>query len=511
MEKLFAAFGDLKITSFRDLLGKFGLADLPVGHMYGIAGGIFVFAVTIISVLVLLVKGGSLTRIAEQAQGEGELAARMLTDRTALRKQRGLLLERLIGCRDYLVQAKAEAVLSEEKSEYPHVTEKLLNFDPKLPYGEAGAGTPPEVVDEDSNAVVVPKPGRMVSDMQKILSTQKKGDAAEVTPEMRVYETHFIEAYRACQDLPGGKILPGLPEARFEAYARSFAAAPDNGGTTAKWYRRSYGRMYEALSCRTHGEEGRFRKLYQTRPRDIVGRTVRLEPLEPARHAEELALATCGDAHGKDTEYDPMDVWGFLPYGPFHTAYDMAAGPIFDRKSGEGGFAIVEHVTEKVIGAILLYSDDPQNLTIGIEVPVTKPTCDGTVEHMEACFLVMDRLFAYGYRRVHMSCDSQDAIARKVPGRLGMTQEGLVLKDQVVRDANRDSLLFAMLNSDWDKGARTFLFGKLHGDAAARADRLNLENGEGDDQKIASLKEQAECAKAKKKEAKADAQTKKQK
>mmetsp|Transcript_6485 Transcript_6485/g.14014 ORF Transcript_6485/g.14014 Transcript_6485/m.14014 type:complete len:213 (-) Transcript_6485:226-864(-) len=190
-----------------------------------------------------------------------------------------------------------------------------------------------------------------------------------------------------------------------------------------------------------------------------------------------------------------MDVWGFLPYGPFKNAEEIASSPIFNREHGEGGFAIVESVTEQVIGCVLLSNDNPQNLTIKLEVPIMKPTCDGSCEELEAAFLLLDRLFAYGYRRVYLTTDKEDAIARKVPARIGMTQEGLILKDMIVREANRDSLLFAMLNSDWDRGARYYLFAKLHCEPAARADKTNLEKEEEEDEKQESLKLQAEKAK----------------
>jgi hypothetical protein len=58
-------------------------------------------------------------------------------------------------------------------------------------------------------------------------------------------------------------------------------------------------------------------------------------------------------------------------------------------------------------------------------------------------------------------------------GRLGFTQEGLIPKDRSVKESNRDSLIYGMLNSDWDKGARAFMFKKLHGDKAMRADAAN--------------------------------------
>ena len=84
--------------------------------------------------------------------------------------------------------------------------------------------------------------------------------------------------------------------------------------------------------------------------------------------------------------------------------------------------------------------------------------------------LLLDRLFAFGYRRVQICVDSQDVRGKRLPNRLGFTQEGEILKHMIVKDANRDSLIYGMLNSDWDYGARAFVFRKVHGDKMQKID-----------------------------------------
>ncbi|EED90410.1 hypothetical protein THAPSDRAFT_263515, partial [Thalassiosira pseudonana CCMP1335] len=181
------------------------------------------------------------------------------------------------------------------------------------------------------------------------------------------------------------------------------------------------------------------------------GRTCRLEALEEQRHLNNLWEITSGNA-----AYNPDEVWGFLDYGPFQNAKSMKESGVFQLERNEAAFAIVEAVTDRLLGLIRLTKDDPQNLNVQMELPVLKPTSDGTVQQMEACFLLLDRLFAYGYRRVQMSVDSQDVRGKRLPGRLGFTQEGQIPKDMIVKEANRDSVIYGMLNSDWDKGARAF-------------------------------------------------------
>jgi len=266
-----------------------------------------------------------------------------------------------------------------------------------------------------------------------------------------------------------GPILGGRPSHRFEAYARAYAGC---GNRTSLAYRWSYARAYESMAGKSHESDETFKSLFRDRPHDIIGRTCRLEPLDADRHANDLWEITSGNAYKEHKAYNPDEVWGFLDCGPFETPRSLLESEVFRQSENRNrsAFAIVESITDRLLGAIHLTNDDPKNLTIQMELPIIKPTSDSTTEQMEACFLLLDRLFAHGYRRVQMCVDTQDVRGKRLPGRLGFTQEGLIPKHMIVKDANRDSLIYGMLNSDWDKGARAFLFRKLHGVAAQNAD-----------------------------------------
>jgi hypothetical protein len=156
-----------------------------------------------------------------------------------------------------------------------------------------------------------------------------------------------------------------------------------------------------------------------------------------------------------------------------------------------------------VIGVIHLTNDDPKNLSIQIEMPIIKPSSEESQEQMEACFLIMDRLFAFGYRRIQVSLDSQDTNNKNLALRLGFTQEGYFPKHMIVKNANRDSWVYGMINSDWQKGARSALFKKLHGATMQKADSINnAKEGELEQQQIfLKEKKKLEAAQAQKKNA----------
>lgn len=445
-EKLKNAFHTLTghVSSVDDFLAAFGLINMPSAQRYGIMFGFIVFILTICAVVTLLVLGGSFSRMAEQLQ-TGEVT---VPDPVSARSKRSLLLEHLLESRDRMVK---------ENYPPPKTTTEITKLMAMILNVPIRSGNVAELTDE---------------------SEEKRVTQSRFIPPG--YQKDYVEAYKACQDKPGGPTMSGLPEARFEAYARAFAST---GPHVHRDYRRSYGRLYESFSCQSHGTEEKFRNLYTDRPADLVGRLVRLEALEVDRHVEDLYDGTCGLAHWGSKQFDPKEVWGFLGYGPFKDKEEMAASPIFHRKLNEAGFAIIENVTDRILGVILLSNDNPQHLTVSMDPPIVRPSAEGTAEPIEACFLILDKLFALGYRRVQMSVDSEDAVHKKTAARLGFTKEAEIPKHMIVKESNRDSTIYGMLNSDWSKGCRSFLFQKLHGTKMDKYDKANnTKEGEQDEQ-----------------------------
>merc|ERR1712194_658483 len=110
-------------------------------------------------------------------------------------------------------------------------------------------------------------------------------------------------------------------------------------------------------------------------------------------------------------------IWGFLEFGPFSTTKELVRSPVFQlRPNNQAAFAIISSLTDKMIGVIRLTHDEPQHLRIQMELPTVKPSAEGTVEQMEACFLLLDRLFAHGYRRIQIAFDAQNLATKKLPG-----------------------------------------------------------------------------------------------
>lgn len=166
-EKLTKALSTLTghFASVDDLLTAFGLANMPLAQRYGIMFGFMTFILTVCSVLVLLTMGGSFKRMAEQA-AQGEVS---VPDVVTARSGRPLLLERLLAARARMTnlnytKPKVSAVDTK-------LTSMILNVD-------IGCSNVPDLVDSSS-----PKTNRIIP---------------------TTYQNEYVEAYRKCQDRPGG-------------------------------------------------------------------------------------------------------------------------------------------------------------------------------------------------------------------------------------------------------------------------------------------------------------------
>ena len=165
-------------------------------------------------------------------------------------------------------------------------------------------------------------------------------------------------------------------------------------------YRRSYARLYETVSCESLSSDDKFMKLYKERPQDIVGKWVRLEPLESKRHLKVIHAVTNGDPIFLKKAYDPQEVWGFQVEGPFNSEDALHKSFVFQHYDNEASFAILQNLNDRVVGLVNLSNDNPQSLSIQLNTPIAGPSSNGSKEQLEACFLLMDRLFAHGYRRI---------------------------------------------------------------------------------------------------------------
>ncbi len=186
---------------------------------------------------------------------------------------------------------------------------------------------------------------------------------------------------------------------------------------------------------------------WRERPRPprtpMAGRFCRLEPLEAARHADQLWDATQLDKDGRNWTYLP--VGPFADAGAFRTWADGASvgdDPVF--------FAVIDAATGRAVGYASFMRIDPKGGVIEVGHINYTPALQRKPAATEAMYLMMRRVFdELGYRRYEWKCDSLNAPSRAAAARLGFAYEGLFRQNVVTKGRNRDTTWFSILDSEW--------------------------------------------------------------
>ena len=178
-------------------------------------------------------------------------------------------------------------------------------------------------------------------------------------------------------------------------------------------------------------------------PREaMTGRFCRLEPLDPATHAEDLFRANALDADARH--------WTYLPYGPFA---DLAAYRAWMDATCLGPdplfFAIVDPETGRPLGVASFLRIDAAQGTVEVGHLRFSSLLQRRPAATEAMYLMMRRAFELGYRRYEWKCDALNAPSRAAALRLGLSYEGIFRQHMVLKQRSRDSAWFAAVDGEW--------------------------------------------------------------
>jgi RimJ/RimL family protein N-acetyltransferase len=176
----------------------------------------------------------------------------------------------------------------------------------------------------------------------------------------------------------------------------------------------------------------------------LNGELVRLELVDPARHAEQLFTAS----HGADK--DPH-LWDHLAYGPFADQEEFtgwleqraaSADPLF--------FAVVDIAARRALGMASYMRIVPEHGVIEIGHIWFAPALQRTRQATEAIFLLARNAFdVLGYRRLEWKCDALNEKSRRAAERFGFTYEGTFRQHMVVKGRNRDTAWFSITDGEW--------------------------------------------------------------
>jgi RimJ/RimL family protein N-acetyltransferase len=172
----------------------------------------------------------------------------------------------------------------------------------------------------------------------------------------------------------------------------------------------------------------------------LQGRYGRLEPLTPA-HALDLMTAFAADVEGRSFTY--------LPYGPFQNEREWQAFLAPREHSDDPWFYGIRTLQGQVVGFGSYLRIDPAAGCIEIGHLGFSPLLQATTLATESIYLMARWAFAAGYRRLEWKCDALNAASRKAAQRLGFEYEGLFRQATIVKNRNRDTAWYAIIDRDW--------------------------------------------------------------
>ena len=175
----------------------------------------------------------------------------------------------------------------------------------------------------------------------------------------------------------------------------------------------------------------------------LLGRYCRLEPLDPARHADALFEAFRHAQDGRD--------WTYLMEGPFtdaaaHRAYVERIAARRDPLQ----YAVIDARTERAVGTLALMRITPEHGVVEVGAVTFSPLLQRTPASTEAQFLLMKHVFDdLGYRRYEWKCDSLNAPSRQAAQRMGFQFEGIFRQAVVYKGRSRDTAWFSIIDAEW--------------------------------------------------------------
>jgi RimJ/RimL family protein N-acetyltransferase len=182
----------------------------------------------------------------------------------------------------------------------------------------------------------------------------------------------------------------------------------------------------------------------------LTGRLVTLEPIDPDRHTGPLFEAAQGDGA------DP-DLWRYLGYGPFRDSDHYREWTTSAAASADPLFYAVVPTDGPPAGQVSFLRLDPPHGVIEIGHIWFGGRIQRSPATTEAIFLLASEAFdTLGYRRLEWKCNARNARSRAAAERLGFTYEGTFRNAAVVRDRNRDTAWYSIIDEEWPRVRAAF-------------------------------------------------------
>lgn len=187
----------------------------------------------------------------------------------------------------------------------------------------------------------------------------------------------------------------------------------------------------------------------------LAGERVELRPLDLAADTVALHAVSSGapfELAGRAVDaYDPDAlIWRYMKAGPFADIGALYAYLAAGVAAPDGQpWCVRDRATGTPIGVICMIANRPDDLAVELGSIWYGPIAQGTGASREATRLLLAHAFALGYRRVEWKCDALNERSRRAALAYGFTFEGIQQAHYIVKDRNRDTAWYRMLDHEW--------------------------------------------------------------
>lgn len=178
--------------------------------------------------------------------------------------------------------------------------------------------------------------------------------------------------------------------------------------------------------------------------KEYSGESVTLAPVEPESDVDELFQ----NSHGSKTK---EQVWTYMAYGPFSSRDDMLEWLQGCKASANMNFFTVKSKElGQCVGMVSILNVIAQMRTLELGNIWYSTIVRHTKINTEVVYLMLKEIFdELNFRRVEWKCDALNARSRNAALRLGFSFEGIIRQHYIIKNRNRDTAWFSMIDKEW--------------------------------------------------------------
>lgn len=173
----------------------------------------------------------------------------------------------------------------------------------------------------------------------------------------------------------------------------------------------------------------------------LTGTFCQLEPMQLS-HGDDLYAASMGPGAEERYRYLTVQPQSRTEFMKWLETSVLLTDPIY--------YSVIDLGSARCGGRQSLMRIDAQNGVIEIGNILWGASIARTPVATEAFYLMGKYVFdGLGYRRLEWKCDAENLPSRRAALRFGFTFEGIFRQHMVVKNRNRDTAWFSMLDSEW--------------------------------------------------------------